>query len=44
MVNGVFPGCSYPLDSLSLSFFMQQLGEFYEGSVQMVRTARGGEA
>lgn len=44
VVNGVFPGCSYPLDSLSLSFFMQQLGEFYEGSVQMVRTARGGEA
>ena len=44
VVNGVFPGCSYPLDSLSLSFFMQQLGEFYEGSVQMVRLAGAGES
>ena len=43
-VNGAMEGCSYPLESLSLGHFMQQLGEFYEGSVQMVRESEGDEA
>ena len=35
-VAGVMPGCTYPLDTLTLPYFMQLLGEFYDGSVQMV--------
>ena len=34
--EGLLPGCSFPVETLSLQSFRQSLGDFYEAFVQNV--------
>ena len=36
IIEGFLPGCTYPSHDLSLSWFRESLGDYYEGSVQTV--------
>lgn len=36
LIRGLFDGCTIPLEKLSISAFRQLLGDFYDGSVQVV--------
>ena len=41
--EGLLPGCSFPMETLSLQSFRQSLGDFYEAFVQNVRISRRSE-
>lgn len=41
LIRGMFDGCTIPLDKLSIGAFRQLLGDFYDGSVQVVRGGDG---
>lgn len=36
LIRGVFDGCTIPLEQLSIGTFRQLLGDFYDGSIQVV--------
>ena len=36
LIRGLFEGCTIPLEQLSIAAFRQLLGDFYDGSVQVV--------
>ena len=38
--EGLLPGCSFPMETLSLQSFRQSLGDFYEAFVQNVSISR----
>lgn len=42
-LEGLLPGCSFPMETLSLQSFRQSLGDFYEAFVQNVGTAGGSD-
>ena len=36
MIHGVLEGCTYPIQSLTLSYFVKELGSLYNASFQTV--------
>ena len=38
IIQGILPGCTIPHDKLSLNWFRESLGDYYEAYVQTVRT------
>lgn len=36
MIEGVLDGCTYPLSSLSIPYYIKELGCYYDVSVQTV--------
>ena len=36
MIHGVLEGCTYPIQTLTLSYFVKELGSLYNASFQTV--------
>lgn len=36
MIEGILDGCTYPLSSLTLPYYIKELGCYYDASVQTV--------